>query len=795
MQVSSVDQHVTHAVIGNQESISMGMSDSSSLMHILSATLYTHPRLAAVREIICNGWDSHILAGITLPLVIEVTDTYLSVRDFGSGIPHDKIGPIYGTYGDSTKRDDDTVTGGFGLGSKAPFAYTDNFEVISCHAGVKTVYRVSKSSMEVGGKPSIHKIVSLETEETGIQVRMPIQAEHREEFINLIREVITFGEIKAILNEEDISGLGLPVSTSKTGYLITSKSSTTGGAINLRYGNVVYPIPESNQYEEEYDRIEGALEEFSREVNIIFMAPPDSITIAPSREALILSSNTVETIKSIMAKFIKQDLKISDLFLKEAASAKVNKAIKETVPSLAPAYFKKELAGGITKPEPYAETMRKALLADLLADFRTDYTEEDLFVLKLRHAIKSGVANTKFAKELLKATTKVTVDRRGYKRADKNVSKAFSLGVTYPLHKLCMEFPGTLSKKRMFVAIGAYSVTLHKVGSLDVRSIETAIPFLNKKVLLVRSQQAATEFLFKKRHSIDRASEGYIVYVCTNNVKSQQAAEKIFTDKGYAVEKCIPEPVKNGFVGPVIKAAKKPAVKRKGYISLNSCNDGVFFSLSTGRKCSNPDTEVSDPIAWVILNSGDSAVFNCYSPEACRIIKQNWGDKIAVVTTSQTTKLIERGVPNMTDFITTYVDEKLSAQPDFPRYLAFAKHFEERKDYRDHNTVIRYMCHHETLMKDLGLRVSVSPETEMLLTLYLPNRRGRYGVGNFTKCNVLSTKVAVNKKLVAKVEEGLTKSPWAKFIDMDALGSHLKKNSEHSGENEIPYEILRKLLK
>lgn len=43
MQVSQTADHITHAVIGQQEVVSMGMSDSAALMHILSATLYTFP--------------------------------------------------------------------------------------------------------------------------------------------------------------------------------------------------------------------------------------------------------------------------------------------------------------------------------------------------------------------------------------------------------------------------------------------------------------------------------------------------------------------------------------------------------------------------------------------------------------------------------------------------------------------------------------------------------------------------------------------------------------------------------
>lgn len=176
MQVSQMSDSVTHAVLGKQDSIEMGVSDSAALMHIFSTTLYTYPMLATVREIICNGWDGHITSGRTdTPLQITVSDEQIVIRDFGPGIPHAKIGPIYGVFGNSTKREDGAVTGGFGLGSKAPFSYTDNFEVVSNHEGLKSVYRVSKSSMERGGKPSIDTMVQVPTDETGIRVTIPFK--------------------------------------------------------------------------------------------------------------------------------------------------------------------------------------------------------------------------------------------------------------------------------------------------------------------------------------------------------------------------------------------------------------------------------------------------------------------------------------------------------------------------------------------------------------------------------------------------------------------------------------------
>ena len=175
MQVTHVQDKVTHAVIGGGGTIDFGISSSAEFFNILSSTLYSDQILAVVREVLCNAWDAHIEAGCTdKPVQITLDNGKFSIKDFGKGIHHDDIGPIYGTYGNSTKKNDGNQTGGFGLGCKAPFAYTEHFEVISCHQGVKTIYAMTKSSAQVTGKPGITTIAQFPTTETGLTVTIQV---------------------------------------------------------------------------------------------------------------------------------------------------------------------------------------------------------------------------------------------------------------------------------------------------------------------------------------------------------------------------------------------------------------------------------------------------------------------------------------------------------------------------------------------------------------------------------------------------------------------------------------------
>ncbi len=112
--------------------------DMGYIMTILSK-LYDRPQLSAFREYLSNAVDANIVAaretGAPRPAV-EVTfpenavDTLL-IRDFGLGLDHNEMVRAFARYGASDKRDDNTTTGGFGLGSKSALAFSAHFKIAS----------------------------------------------------------------------------------------------------------------------------------------------------------------------------------------------------------------------------------------------------------------------------------------------------------------------------------------------------------------------------------------------------------------------------------------------------------------------------------------------------------------------------------------------------------------------------------------------------------------------------------------------------------------------------------------
>jgi phage pi2 protein 07 len=341
MEVTNVQDRITHAIIGKKKVESFKIDESAEFFHVLSNALYSDKPKAVAREILCNAWDSHVESGIQdKPIVVTISNDKMSIQDFGAGIAPDMIQGIYGTYGRSTKVANDKVTGGFGLGSKAPFAYVDHFEVTSCHAGVKTIYQMSLSNAQVGGNPSISTIISVPTEETGITVSFNLkQIYDRTKFEELVRMIASMGEMNVMLNGEKITPV--PFSKAEHNFVILKKDllreSNITHFIRIRYGHVVYPIQSHEEYAKYYSSIlkflnyitteRGYYQDEKRNWVIVIQAPPNSLSVTPSRESLSMTDKTVASLKLLIEQAAKdlQSQRLTSIF-----EDLTEKAIKKT---------------------------------------------------------------------------------------------------------------------------------------------------------------------------------------------------------------------------------------------------------------------------------------------------------------------------------------------------------------------------------------------------------------------------------------------------------------------------------
>lgn len=311
MQVTAHNLKSDTIIIGDQiktESAAL-TANSGIIIDLLTSKIYSNPQLACIREIICNAWDSHIAAKKTdVPIEISLNNQGdFVVKDFGTGIPHDKIRDIYLVYGDSTKSLSEDQTGGFGLGSKAPFAVTTAFTVTNIYKGIKEVYALSK---EPGELPTINTLLHIETDEPdGVTVNVPSSGI----MYSTLNEYLINTEIKSYLNGVLFETVdytnGFSISFHDSSYRQSSEFR-----LKIKYGECIYNVENYNN---------SAFIKFLKTLNtkdFILKAQPNTLDISPSRESIIFTEKSLNTLHSLIEDQNEKRINVIKKYIKRVKS-------------------------------------------------------------------------------------------------------------------------------------------------------------------------------------------------------------------------------------------------------------------------------------------------------------------------------------------------------------------------------------------------------------------------------------------------------------------------------------------
>lgn len=189
------DSNIESIVIGSKNSKQFSVSDNKIIFDVLRNKLYTDPVGSICREIASNSRDANRESGRkNEPIEIKILesvdqlglvgDLAISFKDHGPGIDPDRMNDVFLIYGESTKTKTNTQTGGFGLGAKTPFAYSDTFSISTvCEKnGVRTKYfYVAAIDKEEKGTMHLFRVVETK-DETGTEITVPIRREDRSNF-------------------------------------------------------------------------------------------------------------------------------------------------------------------------------------------------------------------------------------------------------------------------------------------------------------------------------------------------------------------------------------------------------------------------------------------------------------------------------------------------------------------------------------------------------------------------------------------------------------------------------------
>jgi hypothetical protein len=159
------------------DSINFGIADASLLIKMIRDRHYARPLSTAIQEYISNAKDANREVGkpdhhidITLP---NLSIPIIRIRDYGIGLSPDRISNVFVNFCSSTKRGSDEFIGGFGIGAKSAWAYTDSFTVTSWFGGIKSVFVAHIGTSATGQLMKISEEAS--DEETGVEISFAVQ--------------------------------------------------------------------------------------------------------------------------------------------------------------------------------------------------------------------------------------------------------------------------------------------------------------------------------------------------------------------------------------------------------------------------------------------------------------------------------------------------------------------------------------------------------------------------------------------------------------------------------------------
>ena len=282
---------------GNFEESKFSIEASSKAFFILSDGLYSNKVLAVIRELSTNAYDSHLDAGkndvafdVHLPTALNPV---FFIRDYGTSMNHDNCMQLYTTYFRSTRNNSNDAVGCLGLGSKAPFAYSDSFTVEAYLNGKKRIYNAYKNE---DGSPVFSLMHEDDTNEAnGIKVSIQVNANDVNRFNVEASKVYEFFKVKPKFVGEKVIFKKIDKVLAGEGWYFDDNDHSASNLIIM--GQIAYPVDYS-QIMDGGENKEARFLQYSDGLRI-FVNIGD-VDITPSRESLSYSKDTKVNIKNII---------------------------------------------------------------------------------------------------------------------------------------------------------------------------------------------------------------------------------------------------------------------------------------------------------------------------------------------------------------------------------------------------------------------------------------------------------------------------------------------------------------
>jgi hypothetical protein len=293
MKLATIDREIETSSGLVHQSFKIG--DSSKMFALLADKIYSDKPRAVVREICCNALDAHKSIGQSKPFKVSTPtpiEPMFAVRDYGPGLSTEDVLGMYTTFFDSTKTGTNDQIGGFGLGSKSPFSYTDAFTVISIHQGIKSVFACFRGDDNI---PQVTQTTTGPTNEpSGLEVRVPVRKDDYAAFKERCEIVLKWFPAGSF---ESFGFTATPTQRllDQPKWLLQPAPTRTYDYKNNRYIELVSEVLMGPvAYQMDWKQIPGSV----LPPSIIPIFQVGELDLPPSREALSYDPDTVRKLKA-----------------------------------------------------------------------------------------------------------------------------------------------------------------------------------------------------------------------------------------------------------------------------------------------------------------------------------------------------------------------------------------------------------------------------------------------------------------------------------------------------------------
>ena len=323
MKITNKNSSLQGSGFNKEHKFSIG--DASVIMDILRNKLYSRPLQTAIQEYLCNARDANREAQSTQNLIVTLPtklDPVFKIRDFGPGLTPERIVEVFTKYGASTKRTDNKQTGGFGIGAKSAWAYTDSFTVVSVVEGVKYTYLAHLGSNSEGSLDLIEEESSEEA--NGVEVSFGIKEKDILEATSAVFRTTNFWSarptIKGLLEVEIPREYSNPTITQGKGFFLSknlspwlqfqSNKNTTGDLYALLRENKVnsssfWALVDGIPYSIS-SVLDSSIKDCFYQSNLFLEFTTGELEINANREELVFKPETKELISKKVREAVEQ---------------------------------------------------------------------------------------------------------------------------------------------------------------------------------------------------------------------------------------------------------------------------------------------------------------------------------------------------------------------------------------------------------------------------------------------------------------------------------------------------------